>query len=159
MGSEEKELSPVMAGDRLVDIFQQAMDLLAKKASDEKRVDWAAILVANGLDISILARSCLQEDFKEAGEHLRQLLIVKDIGQLLADSLAVGALRYGIEMSDREGSLAEHRLNVFSAITGIYEAAIIAAKSFPELANRIDQAQFQYFSWNYEAVRQKWGSL
>jgi hypothetical protein len=159
MENGETELSPVMAGDRLVDIFKQAMVLPAQKASDENKVDWAAILAYKGLDISVLARSCLQEDFKEAGEHLHQLLIVEDIGRKLAYRLAVGALLHGVEIEDRESSLAEHRLRAFSAIAEIYDAAVIAAKDYPELSNRIDQTKFKYFSWKYEAVRQKWGSF
>jgi len=153
----DKELSPVMAGDQLADIFEQAMVLLAKEASDKNKVDWAAILADNGLDIAVLARSCLQEDFKEAGEHLRQLLIVKDIGRDLADRFAVGALRHGIEIEDRPGSLAEHRLGVFSAIAKIYDAAVIVAKDYPEMSSRIDWTKFKYFCWKYEAVKQKWG--
>lgn len=159
MENKDLELSPVMAGDWLVEIFKRAMVLLAQKASDENKLDWAALLVDNGLDVSIPARSCLQEDFAEAGEHLRQLLIVNDIGLKLADRLAAGALRHGVEIGNREGSLAEHRLRVFDAIAGIYDAAVVVAKDQPALSNRIDQKKFNYFAWQYEAVRQKWGSL
>lgn len=149
-----------MAGDRLVDIFEQAMVLLAQKASDENKVDWAAILAYKGLDISMLARSCLQEDFKEAGEHLHQLLIVEDIGRKLAYRLAVGALLHGVEIEDRESSLAEHRLRVFGAVAEIYDAAAVVAKDLPELATLVDKAKFKYVFWRYDIIqRQPWGSF